>query len=114
LLPGFEVSVLKRARRRLDRSPDACLIVEVSPASLRSAGRAIADLLDQLPELWAQWLIDENGPDASGKSRPLDKEARGFLDLLLNIGPATYWLLVVPRHRTDEVGQIVVRIAVAG
>jgi FkbM family methyltransferase len=107
---GFEVSVLEGARKLLDRSPDICLIVEVNPASLRSAGRAIADLLDQFTsELWKLWLVDENGTDAKGKIRPLDGDARSFLDR----APAAWYgnLLIVPRHRADEVGRIVARIA---
>jgi FkbM family methyltransferase len=106
---GFEVSVLEGARQLLERSPDACLIVEVNPASLRSAGRDTAALLDYFPTArWALWLIDENGSDASGKIRPLDRAARDFLDR----APELWYgnLLAVPRHRADEVGHVVAGI----
>jgi FkbM family methyltransferase len=72
---GFEAEVLAGARSLLDRSPDAVLLLEFNPASMRSAGRTPAELLDLLPPSeWNLWLVDDASRGPEPALTPFDRE----------------------------------------
>jgi FkbM family methyltransferase len=72
---GFEAEVLSGAEALLARSPDAVLLLELNPASLRSAGRTPAQLLDALPpDEWDLWLVDEGSREPLDVMIPFDRE----------------------------------------
>jgi FkbM family methyltransferase len=102
---GYEIEVLQGARQLLDRNPDVVMLVELNPATLRSAGHDPAALLDQLPpERWALWLIDERADDPAMRIRVLDTATRALID-----SADERWfgnVLAAPLHRRAEIDAI--------
>jgi FkbM family methyltransferase len=102
---GLELDVLAGAGKLLDNSPNAALIIECNPDTLRAAGADPRDLLRLLDsKRWSVWLVDDRhtGPHAV---RRLDQEARRFV---LSSRDAWYGnLAVVPQQRDVEMQRFV-------
>jgi FkbM family methyltransferase len=107
-IEGFEVAALDGARRLLERSPDAILIVELNPAALDASGQTLSSLLERFPPAgWVLWLIDEQAPRA-GAVRRFDAGVRAEVE---RADAAWYGnLLAVPSHRSEEVAAVVTRL----
>lgn len=72
-------------------------------------GQTPQSLLDRFPPgRWALWLVDEEATGAPAAVRPFDHVARGYVD---RAGPNWYGnLLVVPRHREDQIAATITRL----
>lgn len=102
---GFEPAVLAGATALLARSPNATLIVELNPTSLRHSGNTVDALLQYFsPARWALWLIDERAAAPAG-IRPFDAAVLAFLD---SADSAWYGnVLAVPHRRRGDVQALI-------
>ena len=109
---GHEPEVLDGMALTLQRSPDACLVIEVNPACLSAAGHRLDDLLDHHALAGRTlWVIDDR-LDASDPNavRPII-DVRGSVGLL---GPEDRWyanLIAVPQSRVADFERVVANTA---
>jgi FkbM family methyltransferase len=103
---GFEIEVLDGAVEVLERSPRASLIIELNPATMRSAGRRPDALIERFAgDRWSLWLADDRAADPEQRLRPLDDDTRSFVDR----APDGWYgnLIVLALEREDDVRALV-------